>query len=793
MTLAPVSWLRSTLWSLRGLAAAAICVVGTAYFAREVSGHIPFDRWLLWSLLTLWGYSLYFAVACLLAGNALLRLILQDRDLPPVEWVLQSMTIGLVLFVVGMAIGGAACQFRPAFSIALPATMIAAGVVPAQRTWRRMKDWWCQLPRPPLLASIAYAVMAGWGVFCLAFVYLEALHPSAINFDAEWYHIPIAQDYAREGCVVPFPGEDHRAFPHLASIVYTWALLVPGIAQLPVRWMLILHLEFIFVLIRILGVAAAAQWLLGRDRTPAIWVTFFLFPSIFIYDQNIGGAADQAIALSAVPIMLALGRTVGAWDPRHAVVLGLALGCHLLAKYQAVYLGVGVVLVMALRWVFCFVWRLFERRFPLSGRPPPTWRRLLLAPAIVFLVAAAASSPHFVKNVAFYGNPVYPFALKAFPGSHPVQPEETYQRLGREKDSEFVAKGKGIERQLWVAETFLRASFDTRNRDLTKHRPYMGSLLTLLLPCILFVRSPRRLWFATGLFGIAFYVWANTNANDRYLLSFLGIGMGLTAALIVRVWELGWLARIAIVPLVGVQLAWGGDAMFTYGQKRLVAALKLFDGKPLAANSRPIQITKALPREARVLARNYKELLGLDRMVLSDIRGEQGYITYTGVRSPAQLWHQLREKGITHLLYPEGQRRPHRWNNTVLFGAVAHAAKGRRDVGGVVVVPLPEDPPPGAEPYLVLVRGISEYPDGIYRVEQLDVDDRAPATFRPRPVPEKALSAGNAVELVRRARAVAQGPRALPQDAALEVGKDFELVERLGRYTLYLRSGRARR
>jgi hypothetical protein len=110
----------------------------------------------------------------------------------------------------------------------------------------------------------------------------------------------------------------------------------------------------------------------------------------------------------------------------------------------------------------------------------------------------------------------------------------------------------------------------------------------------------------------------------------------------------------------------------------------------------------------------------------------------------------------------------------------------RKRFGGVVVVPLPVDPPPERASYFVLTRGIREFPDGLYRVEQLDVDDRYSNLLVSPPRPVKRLGKRNAAALTSQAQAVVVGTRALPEPAQREFER-FERAEHFGRYTLYLR------
>jgi hypothetical protein len=282
--------------------------------------------------------------------------------------------------------------------------------------------------------------------------------------------------------------------------------------------------------------------------------------------------------------------------------------------------------------------------------------------------------------------------------------------------------------------------------------------------------------------------------NDRYLLSFYDIFIAVAAALVVRVWQVGWLGRLAVVPVVALQLFWGGDAMLFYGAKNLKKTMGMvadgysgsYDSRN-SKNQKQLDITAATPPDAVILSRNYRGLLGLDRTVLSDIYEGQAYISYRGIRDARELWEMYRSRGVTHLLYPENQRRPRRLNNTVLFAELAHHyGNNRRRFGGLVLIEMPDRPPPPTAPYRVLVQGYRAYPDGLYNVEQLDVDDWNARRSTPRPKPIARLTGANTRDLLWRADAVVVS--ASPMDGGWDnLRHNFAPVERFGRATIYLR------
>ncbi|RYZ03125.1 MAG: hypothetical protein EOO73_28875 [Myxococcales bacterium] len=775
-----------------GVAAASICGYGAYYFGAAVDRYYPIHTWLLWRVAPIWGYALLLNASAVAFGALLVRRLLGEREIPALERLLQSMMLGLVAFVLALYVAGFVGLFKPWLAVALPLAFLVAGERDGRALLHELLAWRRSVPNPGGLERTLGSLALLFGGACVVFLYLEALNVSAINFDASWYHFPIAQDYARVGRIIAFPGENHRAYPHLTSMLHTWALLVPGLKRLPQHWMLSLHLEFCIVLWRLVGAAALARWMLGGRDVRGLWAAFFLFPSIFVYDQAIGGSADHFLGFFAAPALLAAARALKSFDARWCALLGAALGGHMLVKYQAAYLifALGGATVVAL--VVLGVKHFLASSRILPNANAPSLRVALRGALSIALVAALVSSPHFGKNAVFYHNPFYPFAQRIFKGTTPKHEPGFYTESKTE--GAFKPRYTGLKRQAWALGRVMTYSFETANRNLTKHRPYMGSLFSLLLPCLLVVRGRKRVLFSAGVATLAMMVWANTAANDRYLLGFYDLCIGTALALMVKVWDLGWVARSGLSVVVLLQLFWGGDAMLVYGKKQLDAGVSLIvDGwseqsdDRLHAKDTQQKLTKATPANAVILSRNYKGLLGLDRLVLSDIRSSQDYVNYSNLPDPRSFYELLRARGITHLLYPRGDRRPGRWNNTLLFAEVFKLGKNTRRFSKLMLTELPSEAPPPSRPYLVLVGGQREYPDGIYRLEQLDVDYRDPSLFSPKPKPLRSASKGAAREVLAEVRAVITCRGRLPRGFSKDMLSDFEAQESFDGCEYYLR------
>src|SRR5262249_42097754 len=129
---------------------------------------------------------------------------------------------------LAMYTGGFLHLFHAPFALALPSVMLLAGARGLRdvgRTLRAEAAARCS-PSGPASRLLRGSVLA-FGVLGVAWAYLGAMTPEAINFDASWSHLPIAVDYARHGGILPFDGDYTRNVPSLASLIYTWAMILP--------------------------------------------------------------------------------------------------------------------------------------------------------------------------------------------------------------------------------------------------------------------------------------------------------------------------------------------------------------------------------------------------------------------------------------------------------------------------------------------------------------------------------------------------------------------------------------
>jgi len=710
---------------MRAIAAGLIAAGGAAFLARWLHHFEKLQSWFFFDLATIWLWQIYLCVACVSAGAVVVRRLLPAGDRTRLETIAYAYPVGLVAFVLGMYLGGFLHLFGPVFAVVWPALMIAAGARQARAAWQQAR---AAGTLPTLTLRGLPLVLSLIGLLFVGLLYLGAMSPGALNYDARWCHLVIAQDYAREGHIVKFPGGWTMNLPHLASMVYTWAFTVPGLDLPQLRWMMALHSEFVAVVWTLVGIAATARWLAQRDAA-GTWVAFLLFPGLYVYDHNIGGAADHFVALFAAPLLPVLGMTLRRFDRGPSVLLGTLAGAALATKLQAHYLLVPIGLAALGRGV----WLAIQRRRRDGATDVPTLRAIgsgyLLAVAAVFVVML----PHLATNLVYYGNPLYPFAQGLFNGV-------TDPRMIADKvmpDYHFRPP-EILSARLRAAAGMSFAFSFVPHYSFIDYLPMFGSVFTLALPLLLVIRDGRRLWLGTFITMGTLFMWAFMYWVDRNLQTFLPLMVAVTAAILVRAWELGWFARIGVIALVLVQIAWGTGLYFS-GSDRMSGALfvlsstirgKTHEVLRSSYASEYVAIGNALPADAVVMLHAHQLSLGIDRPVYLDWLSFQDQIDYAKFKTPRALYERLRALGVTHLVWPPPQRPAPSRQEEIIWGVFAESLRPQQKFGDLTLAPMPVLPPPDDAPYQVLVIGMPDLPDGLYPIEMLSSSAQLPPVLR---------------------------------------------------------------
>ncbi|HKP55400.1 MAG TPA: hypothetical protein VJV78_01695 [Polyangiales bacterium] len=697
-----------------------IGLIGAYVFATQVGKGYPIELWLFWKMLKLWGWTLLFNLACASFGQFLIWRVLKLRALPALESAAMAMPTGVVALAMFMYAAGALGLYRPWFAVLLAVAMTVVG---ARDALRLAKEIWSEW-HVPEGRSVLQGTLAAIGAVCVGIIYLGVLSPDVLNYDATWSHQVIAQEYARLGRMVPFIADYNRNVPHLASLIYTWDHLIPT-TRAAERWMLALHAEFSLFIWTLVAVNAALRMILNDQGLRRGWVCFFLFPIIFVYDSTLGGASDHVCGFFSVPIALAALRCSERFERGFAALLAIQCAGAVLTKLQAMFLVVPATLVLGACWLWQLVPLLRHRKR--EAEETRALRDLLWAPVLIGGLGLLLFSPHAVRQYVFHNNPLYPFMQDVFKASVPTVPDAAYLVANNLADPLYQPQGTFFEKLLHAAELFGTFSF-VPHYSFTRDVPAFGSLFTLLFPCLVFVRN-RRLLLTAAIGAGAVLVWGMVYNVDRNLQAFMPVLVCTTGALIVTLWRLGWIARLGLIPLIAVQIVWGGDALFYSQQDRLDKGMDLIrSGYEGRAHKRfhdfrrsYLDLTKAIPEKARVLLHGSHISLGLMRETLLDIAGVQGLIHYNHLTNVRQLYDYYRRFGITHLVdEPRGSPSSTAQEEVLWDIFSAGYAVPLATFDDKRLFRMPDQPPPESPGYRVATIDVDSYHNGIYAIQKLN-------------------------------------------------------------------------
>jgi len=764
------------------LAAGAIAVVGALFLLSWFARVRPLNGWFVLDLAVIWFWTLVLSAACVSVGRVVVDRLLPAPDRTVLETLALSFPVGVVVFVLGMTAGGFAHLFNRPFAVAWPALMLIA-------TARPTVEWLRGQATPPGHVALRGLplVLTMLGVCLVLLLYLGALSPQAVNYDAGWVHMVISQDYAREGRIVAFPGDQVKNLPHLGPMLCTWAFIVPGLDLPQLRWMMALHLEFSVFLWTLVTIAAVARWFAERE-VGATWTALMLFPGIFVYDSNLGGAGDHFGALFAAPLLIATAKTLRRFDRRAAVLAGIIAGGAIMAKLQAFY-----VLMPLAVWALARAGRLVVRRSR-GAVDAPEPRAIAIAFACTAGVAAALLLPHLASNVVFFRNPMYPLMQDVFTHSTPTVRDAPF--LVRNVLADWGSQPPAALGQRLAHAFAMTFSFSfIPHYSFVNEMPVFGSVFTLALPLLVPIGRARRVWLGAALVLGMVFTWAMSYWVDRNLQAFLPVMAAVTAAILIRAWELGWLARAGVVVLLAVQLAWAVPWYFQ-GSDRLIGAINLFKAST-EGHAREILRTyrgqyvalgESLPRDAVVMLHNQRRMLGIDRPVILDWMGFQTIIDYQPFKTPRDLYDRLREIGVTHVVWSQGDEEAATMQAEIIFDVFAQVyGRNRQQFSKLTVAAMPSPPPPAEDVYKVVTVGVRGYPDGLYDVDALFRNDQLPPSYRKQGAPLE-ISPSPAA-LLDDARVVLMAGDAAPDaETRARLARDFHDVPAGGGLRLLLRN-----
>lgn len=725
-------------WDLvRGALIAAAVLGALIGFGFVLNTHIPIEKWLFWKLSKPIAFALFWLLSCFLTGLAIVQRL--TPGLPIRERLVQAMACGVYAFYLLNFLGGILGLFSAAWAIALPSTMAIVGAIASRdqlhRLWRRRGAL-----RRFSFGSTKYwhAALVVFGVACLSGIYLSILSPKNTAFDAVYYHLGLAQGWAADGAILRSQeGWLAEGLPNMAAVLYSWGFLLPTF-DLFQTTVLAAHIEFLLFLVTLASIPILVRWLLPGTGVGIAWVALFLFPSVFIYDAGLHTGNDHITAFWAIPIFLAFRRTWVRLDWRNAVLLAVCAAGALLTKYQAIALIVGPALFLVGRAVYLAI----------KNPRDLSW---LVGLGTTLVAGLVFTSPLWAKNWAWYGDPLFPalhrhLTVRPWNDDMPALMEWNWQRQVRRP------QGTALDQlgQTLVGGWNIAFASYTGGRFHGK-MPYFGSLFTLSVLWLPFLRGAKRTWALFVVAQLGVFAWFAFSHVERYLQMLVPWMACVVVAALVLAWRQGWLARLPLLALVAMQVVWGGDALFirSHAMSRelpMVHSARLIESgykSNWSLRERvfdPLQkIGEALPPGSSVLLHELNPRLGLSARVVGDMAGLQTGIRYGLLDSPQEVYELYRALGITHLVW--AQKKSHRWDTLggdLRFFEFVDTVDSPERSGSFYYGPMPDEPSGFESSNIAIYAGCGPiFEPGFFRVRDMNVQGRQPKKIRGfKPIPE---------------------------------------------------------
>ena len=600
---------------------------------------------------------------------------------------------GLSLVLLGLGLAG---WFSPQALRIVYAVFVFAGVsllfLPSRQA---------DVPAAPARSEpVGPAGAAALAVLTMAAV-LNILASAApeVFYDSLVYHLALPKLYLLKGAVVATPENVYSGLPQGVQMLYALAMAVSGD-----RLASLLHALF--------GAAAAAALFCCVSRTAgaragALAAFLFYLCPLVIYASWACGV-DLASAFYIVAAVCVLCR-IPAAPPERALCLGALAG--LLAGFAA---GTKFNTIPACGLLLAAHFWL-ERR---AGRGAK-------ASAVMAAAAGAAAAPWLIKNIAFYGNPLYPFL---------------HERLGSLKPADWPAfLGAAGSRDLSAAFTTAAGFRDLVSLPLRCSLgswplgDWPGPVFVALVPAAFAVRwrwgapdeDPPAVWRAVAALALGgALAWALASSLVRYLVPSLPL---VAAAAALAVEKGGW-------PRLVKKAAWawalvGGliALQSTYRQGWGIGQWEYLKGKVARdAYLTTQRVTYGLPYYAAARWVNENAPPGSKVLLIGESRGyylERDFIAATvydhnpfwtdaaAAKDDDDLRARLAARGVTHLLLSARQ---------LHFRAAVPAVLPRELAGGDLVdrflrrwtqTGFDERVDDGSQPRWLTVYSLRETPD----------------------------------------------------------------------------------
>jgi hypothetical protein len=464
------------------------------------------------------GKAIWLAVALCGTGYFLLRRFELSRDS---IWEDVAFSFGLGYGIWGTALlflGLAGGFFKSLLLVlTLPPVLFMFSVI--RRCWR---DSPVLRIRNPGATNI---IFGGIFIFLIGSLLPNILVPETF-YDSLIYHLALPDLYLFHHRIIPTPYHLYSGFPALPQMISAVALSLDslGVVARLIHWGLIPVLGCAFL-------GAARRWKCG----PAGLVAICLFCSV------------PAVVFDAYRVTVSLELTLFQWLSCYCLVIAVTQARATLARWQW-YVLAGAFLGFAFStkytaWVlpaaFGLPWLVtkFLRR-----NLHPRLREMVCA----FAIAVAVLSPWVVKNVAFYGNPIYPYMTRTFHNEN-----ADYIEMSKQMAESYGQNPVQIFSSVSRIKEYLTLPWYLSLEYGKNEMEYLSPAFLMLLPILFLTNLSAPIWLLGILAAGGWFSLSAFTFHARYLTPNLAI-LAFPLAAAVTALHTRWLRIALLASLVGV-------------------------------------------------------------------------------------------------------------------------------------------------------------------------------------------------------------------------------------------------
>ena len=342
-------------------------------------------------------------------------------------------------------------------------------------------------------------------------------------------------------------------------------------------------------------------------------------------------------------------------------------------------------------------------------------------------------APNWLADLIWYGDPVYPMLHNLLPSRPYVSDtaSELTSSLRHEPPrNTHGARHRSRRYGATVTFSFLPNDWFIFHRDV----PVFGSLFTLTIPCLPFLRGARvsdLSWiYAMAMVGD---LSSGTSSATTIGTCRLRCARMVTATACTLHPHLAprRLGEVALVPLLALQVIWGGDTPFIATHNQVGDSPLRNTAKFSSRASSRCATASACSSPCRRLARPFKDavllthdtimILGTDRNWVSDLH--QSRISYGLLVNPKAIDDMLKQLGVTHLAWPGASviGRDTVAGDLAFLNYAVNDTVDQRAAAGYTVAKLPPQPPSDARETTTSRTSAAEgrTPRGLYHLSQL--------------------------------------------------------------------------